>query len=147
MNKKLQVLKYITLDVIAAVVAWALFFVYRKMYLEPLKFGYDVPISFDTNFYYALLFIPIFWVVIYFAIGNYNSIYRRSRLKEFGQTLLISIIGTLVLFFVLLLDDEIASYTFYYKSYIVLFTLHFTLTELFRLILTTSTGIRIKNRK
>ena len=147
MNKKLQVLKYITLDVIAAVVAWALFFVYRKMYLEPLKFGYDVPISFDTNFYYALLFIPIFWVVIYFAIGNYNSIYRRSRLKEFGQTLLISIIGTLLLFFVLLLDDEIASYTFYYKSYIVLFTLHFSLTELFRLILTTSTGIRIKNRK
>ena len=79
MNKKLQVLKYITLDVIAAVVAWALFFVYRKMYLEPLKFGYDVPISFDTNFYYALLFIPIFWVVIYFIVGSYKNIYRKSE--------------------------------------------------------------------
>ncbi len=147
MNKKLQVLKYITLDLIAAVVAWTLFFVYRKAYIEPLKFGHKIPVSFDDNFYYGLLVIPLFWIVIYFAIGNYNNIYRRSRLKEFGQTLLISIIGTLVLFFVLLLDDEISSYTQYYKSYIVLFTLHFTLTELFRLILTTHTGLRIKNRK
>ena len=54
MNKKLQVLKYITLDVIAAAIAWTLFFVYRKAYLEPLKFGYDVPIEFDDpNFQYG----------------------------------------------------------------------------------------------
>ena len=147
MNKKLHVLKYITLDVIAAAIAWTLFFVYRKAYLEPLKFGYEIPVSFDKNFYYGLLLIPVFWIVIYFIIGTYKKIYRKSRLKEFGQTFLISIIGTLVLFFVLLLDDEIASYTHYYKSYVALFVLHFTLTELFRLVLTTYTGKRIKNRK
>ena len=147
MNKKFQVLKYIFLDVIAAAIAWTLFFIYRKAYLEPLKFGYEIPISFDDNFHYGLVFIPLFWIVIYFIIGTYNNIYRKSRLKEFGQTFLISIIGTLVLFFVLLLDDAIASYTHYYKSYIVLFALHFTITELFRLILTTYTGKRIKNRK
>ncbi|MBL4668742.1 MAG: sugar transferase [Flavobacteriales bacterium] len=147
MNKKLQVLKYISLDVIAAAIAWILFFVYRKTYLEPIKFGYKIPISFDDNFYYGLILIPIFWVGIYFVIGAYNSIYRKSRLKEFGQTFLISIIGTLILFFVLILDDQIASYTQYYKSYVVLFTTHFTLTELFRLFLTTRTGLRIKNRK
>ena len=146
MNKKKQVLKYIFLDTLAAAVAWTLFFVYRKTFLEPLKFGYEVPISFDNNFFYGLLLIPTFWVLLYFIIGAYNNIYRRSRLKEFGQTLLISVIGSLVLFFVLLLDDEIANYTHYYKSYIVIFTLHFTLTELFRLILTTHTGKRIKNR-
>ena len=147
MHKKLHVLKYIVLDVIAAAIAWTLFFVYRKAYLEPLKFGYEIPVSFDTNFYYGLILIPIFWVIIYFIIGTYNKIYRKSRLKEFGQTLLISIIGTLILFFVLLLDDTIASYTHYYKSYIALFALHFTITELFRLVLTTHTGLRIKNRK
>ena len=147
MNKKLHVLKYITLDVIAAILVWALFFIYRKAYLEPLKFGYKIPISFDDNYYYGLIFIPIFWIVLYFIIGTYNNIYRKSRLKEFGQTLLISLIGTLVLFFVLLLDDEVASYTYYYKSYTVLFVLHFTFTEFFRLILTTYTGKRIKNRK
>jgi len=118
-----------------------------KAFIEPIKYGYKVPISFDDKFYYALFLIPVFWIIIYFIIGTYNNIYRKSRLKEFGQTILISLIGTLVLFFVLLLDDEISSYTQYYKSYVVLFTLHFTLTELFRLILTTHTGNRIKNRK
>jgi exopolysaccharide biosynthesis polyprenyl glycosylphosphotransferase len=146
MNKNKQTLKYLLLDVLAAALAWTLFFVYRKMVLEPLKFGYKIPISFDQNFFYGLILIPLFWVLIYFVIGAYNNIYRRSRLKEFGQTLLISVVGNLVLFFVLLLDDEIATYTHYYKSYIVIFTLHFTFTELFRLILTTYTGYRIKNR-
>ena len=147
MNKKLQILKYISLDIVAAAIVWTLFFVYRKTYVEPIKFGYDVPVSFDANFYYALLFIPIYWVFIYFIIGTYNNIYHKSRLREFGQTLLISLIGTLALFFLLLLDDEVASYTQYYKSYFVLFILHFTITELFRFVLTTHTGLRIKKRK
>jgi exopolysaccharide biosynthesis polyprenyl glycosylphosphotransferase len=147
MNKRLQILKYITLDFIAAAIVWTLFFVFRKTYLEPIKFGYEVPISFDENFYYALILIPIYWVFIYFIIGAYNNIYRKSRLREFGQTLLISLIGTLILFFALLLDDEVASYTQYYKSYFVLFFLQFTITEFFRFVLTTYTGVRIKNRK
>lgn len=147
MNKKLQVFKYILLDVFSAAVAWVLFFVFRKTYLEPLKFGYDVPLNFDANFYYALVIIPVYWVFLYFIVGSYKNIYRKSRLKEFGQTLLISLIGTLILFFVLLLDDEIASYTQYYRSYFTLFGLHFVLTEFFRLILTTHTGKCIKNRR
>ena len=89
----------------------------------------------------------MFWIILYFIAGTYNDIYRKSRLIEFGQTLLISVIGTLTLFFVLLLDDEISSYTQYYKSYLVLFSLHFFITAFFRLSLTTHTGRRIKNRK
>jgi exopolysaccharide biosynthesis polyprenyl glycosylphosphotransferase len=147
MNKKLQVLKYIFLDVASAAIAWTLFFIYRKEYIEPIKFGYDVPVEFDDNFYYALLLIPVYWIFLYFVVGTYKNIYRKSRLREFGQTLLISLIGTLILFFVLLLDDEIASYKQYYKSYFALFGLHFIITEFFRLILTTYTGKCIKNRK
>lgn len=147
MNKKLQILKYIFLDVVAATIVWTVFFIFRKKYIEPAKFGYDIPISFDETFYYALAAIPLYWVFLYAIIGTYKNIYRKSRLKEFGQTFLISLIGTLVLFFVLLLDDEINSYKEYYKSYLTLFTLQFVVTEFFRFILTTHTGIRIKNRK
>jgi exopolysaccharide biosynthesis polyprenyl glycosylphosphotransferase len=147
MNKKLQILKYISLDVLSATIVWTLFFVFRKTYLESLKYGYKVPVIFDDNFYYALIIIPLCWVLIYFIVGTYKNIYRKSRLREFGQTFLISLIGTLVLFFVLLLDDEVSSYTQYYKSYFTLFGLHFFITELFRFILTTHTGKRIKNRK
>lgn len=147
MNKKFQILKYIVLDIAAAAIVWTLFFMFRKTYLEPIKYGYEVPLNFNDKFYYALILIPIYWVFIYFIVGTYKNIYRKSRLKEFGQTLLISLIGTLVLFFVLLLDDEVSSYTQYYKSYFTLFGLHFFITGLFRFILSTHTGKRIKNRK
>ncbi len=147
MNKGIQVLKYIFFDLVSAALAWTLFFIFRKKYLEAQKFGYEVPLDFDSNFYYALLLVPIYWIFMYFVIGTYKNIYRKSRLKEFGQTLLISLIGTLILFFVLLLDDEISSYKQYYRSYLTLFLLHFVLTEFFRLILTTYTGKCIKKRK
>lgn len=147
MNKKLHALKYVVLDVIAAMISWTLFFIYRKSYVEPAKFGYDISVSFDQNFYYAIAVIPLFWLMLYTITGTYKNIYRKSRLKEFGQTFLISIIGTLILFFIVILDDEIASYKQYYKSYFALFSYHFLLTVIFRLILTTYTGNRIKNRK
>ena len=75
MNKKLQILKYISLDIVAAALVWTLFFIYRKTYVEPIKYGYHIPIEFDDNFYYALILIPIYWVFIYFIIA-YNSLCR-----------------------------------------------------------------------
>ncbi|MCB0409826.1 MAG: sugar transferase [Flavobacteriales bacterium] len=147
MNKKIHILKYVLLDLIAAMLSWALFFIYRKSKIEPVKYGYDIGISFDDNFYIALAVIPLCWVVFYTITGTYKNIYRKSRLREFGQTFLLSIIGTLILFFIFILDDEIATYKQYYKSYFALFSYHFGFTSLFRFILTTYTGIRIKNRK
>lgn len=146
MNKGFQIFKYIFFDAIAASLVWLCFFVYRKTYIESVTFGHEVPLNFDENFFRGVLLIPIYWIIIYFLIGTYNNIYRKSRLIEFGQTLLISIIGTLILFFVLLLDDEVASYTQYYKSYFVLLALHFLITEFFRFLLTTIAGVQIKNR-
>lgn len=147
MNKKLHTIKYILLDVIAAITAWSLFFVYRKSTIEPIKYGYDITIAFDKNFYLALVAIPVSWVLLYAATGAYKNIYRKSRLKEFGQTLLLSVIGTLILFFVVLLDDEIATYKQYYSSYCTLLGYHFGLTAVFRFVLTTHTGKRIKKRE
>jgi len=147
MNKKLQVLKYIFFDVLSSSIVWTLFYIFRKKYIESIKFGYPVPLVFDTKFFVALFIISSYWVLLYFIIGSYKNIYRKSRLKEFGQTFLTTIIGTLILFFVLLLDDEIATYKEYYKSYLVLFFLQFTVTEFFKLILTTRVGKRIKARE
>ena len=147
MNKRLQVCKYIFFDGVAALITWFLFFAYRKKVLESTKYGYDLPLEFDSNFYKALILIPVYWIVINLLVGSYKDIYRRSRLKEFGHTLLISLVGTLVLFFVLLLDDEISSYKQYYQSYFTLFSLQFATTEFFRFCLTTYTGVKIKNRE
>jgi len=35
MNKKIQTLKYILLDLLSAMIAWTLFFIYRKYAIDP----------------------------------------------------------------------------------------------------------------
>lgn len=147
MNKTLQVLKYVVLDLISASAAWSLFFIFRKRFLERTHFGEEIPIEFDTNFYVGLIVIPLGWLIFYAATGFYSDIYRKSRLKELGQTLLTTLIGTLFIFFVLLLDDELVSYKYYYKSFFGIFSLHFSLTFLLRFILSTRTAHRIQRRE
>ena len=63
------------------------------------------------------------------------------------QTLVITFIGVIVIFFALILDDAIVSYRNYYKYIFVLFLLHFGFTFLFRFILSTRTAHKIFARK
>jgi len=146
MHKNLQVLRYLVFDIIAAIVSWVLFYIYRKIYIEPIKFGYEIPVEFDTKFYLALIFIPAFWITIYYISGQYTNIYRKSRLLELGRTIMASIVGVTVIFFLLLLNDWIPDYRKYYNLYFTLLGLHFGFTYLFRLILTTRTIHRIHKR-
>lgn len=146
MNKKLQVFKYLIADIVSAIAAWSLFYIFRKLYIEPEKFGQPIPLVFDDQFRWGLIFVPLFWLFIYYLTGTYKNIYRKSRLKEVGQTLLISIISVLIIFFALLLDDEIDTYKSYYQSIVALFSLHFGLTATFRFTLSSITNYRIHNR-
>lgn len=146
MNKKLQVLKYLIADLFSATVAWTLFYIFRKLYIEPEKFGKPIPLEFDHRFFWGLLFIPLFWLTTYYLSGAYKNIYRKSRLRELGQTWWLSLIGVVVIFFVLILDDEVMSYKNYYQSIFVLFVLHFGLTASFRFILSSITNYRVHNR-
>ncbi|MCB9169338.1 MAG: sugar transferase [Flavobacteriales bacterium] len=147
MDKRRLIVHYVLADMCAAAIAWTLFYLFRKAYLEPIKFGYAVPIVLDRNYVTGLLLIPIFWLGLYVAIGGYSDIYRRHRTKELGQTLLISVIGVVVIFFVLLLDDQVASYHYYYRSFLTLFLLHFGITFLFRFLLTSRTVRRVHARQ
>jgi exopolysaccharide biosynthesis polyprenyl glycosylphosphotransferase len=146
MHKTLQVVRYLVFDIVAAVVSWTLFYIYRKLYIEPIKFGYEIPVEFDRKFCLALLFIPAFWVTIYYISGQYTNIYRKSRLLELGRTILTSIVGVTIIFFLLLLNDWIPDYRKYYNLYFTLLALHFGFTYLFRLILTTRTIHRLHKR-
>jgi exopolysaccharide biosynthesis polyprenyl glycosylphosphotransferase len=72
---------------------------------------------------------------------------RKSRLRELGQVLLISLTGNLILFFLLLLDDDVSSYRTYYNSFASLFIIHFLFTAVGRFILSSYIGRFIKTRK
>ncbi|MEJ6681690.1 MAG: sugar transferase [Flavobacteriales bacterium] len=141
MNVKLQTIKYVLLDALAAALAWFSLFTYRKLYIE------YAPIELNPNFFYALLLIPIFWISLYVLLGLYADIYRRHRLKELGQIISVSGLGVIVLFFAFILDDQIYNYRNYYESVLVLFVSHFLFTFLFRIILTSQTVKRVHSGK
>jgi exopolysaccharide biosynthesis polyprenyl glycosylphosphotransferase len=133
-------------DAFAAALAWALFYVFRKVYLEHGIFEYLGVIQLDANFWVALFAIPVFWLVFYYTTGFYRDIFRRSRLIDLGQTIFTSIIGVTFIFFILLLDDNISTYKNYYHSYFTLLGLHFLLTLIPRLFLTARTIHKVHKR-
>ncbi len=106
MNRTLQTSKYVIFDVLSSGLAWFFFFSFRKIFIEPAKFGYPVPMEYDDRFFYGLILIPLFWVSLYALLGMYKNIYRRHRLKELGQVMFSSIIGVIILFFTVLIDDQ-----------------------------------------
>ncbi|MFZ1616625.1 MAG: sugar transferase [Flavobacteriales bacterium] len=147
MGKRGQVLLYVVADLVASALAWTLFFLFRKVYMEPIKFGHPVPLELNGQYWLGLAVVPLFWVGLFVVIGGYSDIYRRFRTKELGQTLLITFIGSIVIFFALLLDDTVAAPTFYYRSFGALFGLNFVLLFFFRFLLTTRTVNRVHDRR
>ena len=147
MNKKLQTLIYILFDYVSASVAWLLFYLFRKFYIESVNYGYRINVEFDLNFFSGLLIIPFFWIFLYALSGYYRIVYGKSRLLELGQTFITVLIGVIIIFFILILDDVIFSYKNYYQSLSVLFGLQFFITYFPRLIITSVTQQKIKNGK
>ena len=147
MSYKLQVIKYIISDYLSSSIAWLLFYIFRKVYVEPIKFGYRPPLEIDEKLFLGLIIIPPFWILLYYLTGYYKDVYRKSRLNDIGQTIFQCMIGVTVLFFLIILDDVIDTYKNYYLLYFVLFGLHlfFTLTP--RYIITSCTVKKIHTRK
>jgi exopolysaccharide biosynthesis polyprenyl glycosylphosphotransferase len=146
MNKRLHIFQFILADWLAATFAWGLFFIYRKIYIENQHFFPELILK-DKKFIWGIIIIPLCWIATYALIGAYQNIYRRSRLHELGQTLYLSIIGVLIIFFLLLLDDAIISYKTYYHTFFTLLGLHFVLTAIVRFVLSTRIIRRIRSRK
>jgi len=143
MNRRSQVTKYVVLDWLAALIAWSLFYFFRKQWEVPDLLSHIDLIFDDRQFWLGIVVVPIMWLILYVMIGAYRRIYRKARLKELGQTIIITLIGVTLIFFVLILDDVILTYRSYYQSFITLFLLHFFFTYAFRLMLTTITVKKI----
>lgn len=138
---------FILVDFIAALIAWFSFFAYRKVFVEPDKFGYDIPFEANSNLYLGLLAVPLYWVVLYALSGAYLDVWRKSRIKEISRTFSLTVLGVVILFFVLLLDDEVKSYEVYYKTLVTLFLLHFVITTFGRILTATHIKKLINARK
>lgn len=146
-NKKSLAILYILFDFISASLSWAIFYIYRKIQVEPQVFGYDIPFELGIKFYAGLIAIPLFWLTIYYLAGTYRDVILKSRLRELGQTFILVLIGAIILFFALILDDVIVSYKDYYTSFFVLAGLQFLLTYIPRITLTTIISKKVQQGK
>ena len=143
---RIQRAKYILWDAISAMAAYTILYTFRHNYIEKHRFeGFEI--NFNTNYYLGLTLIPIFWICVYIITNFYRDIYRRSRLKEIIYTFNASLLGSVVIFFALILDDWVNNYTDYYRGFFVYFLSHFSLTAIFRVLLSSRTAYRIHNGK
>ena len=146
MEKK-QTAKYIVCDTLSAMLAWAALFAFRKM-MEGVEWSELVSqVLTDSNFWIGVVVVPAGWLVLYTIQGMYRNVLRRARLKELIETLIATVIGVLVIFFVLMMDDEVVTYRNHYASVLFLLVVHFVLTYVPRLLITTQTVGRVHSRQ
>jgi len=146
MNKTKQVLKYIGLDFLGSATSWAIFYFYRKTKIELKQITID-SLRDDPNFLNGILGIALLWIVIYSLLGNYRKIYRKSRLIEFGKTILQHLVGVLLIFFVFLLDDQITQYAQFYSTILVYFFLQTIVVYSLRFLLLTYTNRKVHRKE
>lgn len=130
---RIHIIWYLFADWMAAVISWGFFYLQRRMLLGETDKLFAQ--SFDEKFFVGILFIPIGWIVLYHLFGSYRNLYKKSRLQELTATFFCCLLGCIVLFFALLLDDKIISYKNYYLEFSLLFALQFCITWLMRWIL------------
>lgn len=139
--------KYIIADTLSAMLAWGLLFLFRKVALEHTGFSDVADVFNDSNFWLGLILVPAGWLSLYTIQGAYRNVLRRARLTELLDTLLASLIGVVAIFFLLLVDDHISTYRNYYATFLFLFGIHFTLTYIPRLIITSHTVRAVHSRQ
>lgn len=141
MSIKLRTFLLILIDFLVAFGAWAVFFYHRKVNIEKVAF------EADDMFFIGVFCVPIGWLILYALQGTYVDVKRLYRMQTLNLTFLGTLIGTTVIFFILLLDDSILGYEKYYQLFISLFFIQFISSLLVRMLFVSIQVSRIHQRK
>jgi exopolysaccharide biosynthesis polyprenyl glycosylphosphotransferase len=148
MNKTRKLFFYILFDILSALVTWVIFFVYRKYNVDHTLFEhFAISVFQDSKLYVGMVALPVYWCFLHTFIGAYTNPLRKSRLRELEITILTTFFGTLVFFFLFILDDIVNSPFDYIKYFVILFFLQFILTYIPRVLITTIAINKINSGK
>jgi exopolysaccharide biosynthesis polyprenyl glycosylphosphotransferase len=147
MNKNLLVKKYLLYDMLAALLVWISFVIFRKS-INDIHILDNYLILFP-NFDYisSLILFPFYCVFVHYLSGFYLNSQYKTRLNLILNTITSSAIISVSVFFVLKLGDVTVSYEYFYFSLLVLFLLVFFFTYLFRNIIYSQIQNNYKNKK
>ena len=134
-QRRIHIAWYIFSDFIMSALAWAFFFILRKLLLgEPFHFS---DVFTDINFWLGIILIPAGWILLHALFGTYESFYTKSRLNELILSFFTTFIGSMILFFLFILDDGSQNHRYYYEAFFLLWLLCFLLQFSGRLTLLT----------
>ena len=140
-------MKYVLSDIVAAVIVWIMFMLFRRVANDGQMFqGIQIFIP-NFNFYTNLFLFPMVCIVMHYMSGYYASVVKESKVLEFFTTLISSFLISFIIFFVLLLDDRVVSYVHYYYSLFVLIALLFFVTSTFRSVLSSYVRRNFRKKK
>ncbi|MCW3125860.1 MAG: exopolysaccharide biosynthesis polyprenyl glycosylphosphotransferase [Bacteroidetes bacterium] len=137
---------YLVSDYLSSLAAWYCLYMFRKVVIEAQPFHFSLPFQ-DNQFFAGLFIVPEIWLVLHYISGTYTDLYRKSRLQELVKTALILLLGTLFIFFALLLDDKVRRFTDYYLTFAVLYSAQFTFTFLGRIILLNRAKANLRSKR
>lgn len=146
MNRSLQVTRYVISDLLSAAFAWTIYYFWLQYKLNSSVPSLSSFTLTDQHLLFGVTIVPIFWVVLYMFNGYYRKIYHKSRLKELFDTFATCLIGFFFLSFTLVFDDVLSGLKGYILISFSFFWLHFLLTYLGRLLITSRTAWLIHNR-
>jgi exopolysaccharide biosynthesis polyprenyl glycosylphosphotransferase len=130
-GKKIALGWYALADYISAAAAWLLFYVFRANLLQDAG---AYPIN-PLAWLLICMIVPVGWLVLYTIAGTYNALYKKSRFAEFTLTFICTLIGSIALMLVFVLNDPHTDYSYYYIAFGFLVGIHFLLTFTGRLLI------------
>lgn len=147
-TEKHQRIRYVVGDLLATSLAWFVFNIIRYTQIV-IPQGMTIP-SFSA--YYSInpviqgqIFFPLMMMGLYYLSGYYNRPLFRSRLDELLTTISTAIIGSIIIFFLALVNDPIPDRASNIELVAILFALLFSIVYLVRLSIT-AYGLKKINR-
>lgn len=133
-----QRLLYIASDFISANLAWMVFNIVRFYFIAANQVNYNTLINFLLSEHLILgqVFFPLLMIGIYYLSGYYNKVFLKSRLQEIASSFSTSFIGTLVIYFIALINDDIPDRLRSYELMLILFCCLFLFVYFCRFLIT-----------
>jgi len=147
MNKRLLILQYAFYDILASLIVWVVFMVFRKIVNDGLLFQGLWVMFPNYNFFTSLSIFPFLCLFIHYLSGFYIQPYKQSTLNIILTTITASAFISIIIFFVLLIDDVVVTYQHYYYSLLVLFGLQFIVTYSLRSIISSQVKLNYRTKK
>jgi len=147
MNKRNLLIKFVSYDILASLIVWVVFMLFRRTVNDAQIFENVRIFIPNYDYFSSLIIFPISCMFIHYLSGFYRHPEKTTKTTLVLTTLTTSAIISITIFFVLMLDDIVISYEYYYYSLLVLFSLLFSITILVRLIIISDINQHYKQKK